>query len=57
MPGIEVDIVAGRQPSEFAIFVDDRPAFSRLEQRRFPEIDDLLEICRTWAGIYPDYPD
>jgi hypothetical protein len=33
----------------FAVFIYDKPAFSRLEQRRFPELDDLLEICRTGA--------
>jgi hypothetical protein len=47
LPAIDVEIFAGEQKSEFAIFVDDVQAFSRLEQRRFPELEDLLEICRT----------
>lgn len=47
MPAIEVEIVAGQQRSEFAVFVDEAQACSRLEQRRFPELEDLLEICRT----------
>ncbi|MCK4623344.1 MAG: Rdx family protein [Desulfuromonadales bacterium] len=47
MQNVEVEIVVGQQKSEFAVFVDDTLAFSRLEQRRFPELDDLLEICQT----------
>jgi hypothetical protein len=49
MPSVEVDLVAGQQRSEFAVFVDDTQAFSRLDRRRFPELDDLLEICRRGA--------
>ena len=34
----------GPQKSEFAVFVDEVAVFSRLEQRRFPETDELVEI-------------
>ena len=36
---------AGLQKSEFAVFVDDVAVFSRLEQYRFPEVDELITIC------------
>ena len=49
MPAVEVDIFAGEQKSEFAVFVDGAKVFSRLERRRFPELEDFLEICRTMA--------
>jgi len=35
----------GPQKSEFAVFVDQVLVFSRLEQRRFPETDELVAIC------------
>lgn len=35
----------GPQKSEFAVFVDEVAVFSRFEQRRFPEADELVEIC------------
>jgi predicted Rdx family selenoprotein len=41
----EVEIEMGPQKSEFAVFVDEVEVFSRLEQRRFPEADELVEIC------------
>ena len=41
----EITIEAGPQKSEFAILVDDKEVFSRLEQSRFPETEELLEIC------------
>ncbi len=50
MQNVEVDIFAGEEKSEFAIFLDDQRAFSRLEERRFPELEDLLEICRAKAS-------
>jgi hypothetical protein len=43
---VAVEIIAGREKSEFAVFVDDAPVFSRLQQRRYPELDELLAICR-----------
>jgi len=45
-----VGIFAGEQKSEFAVIVDGAREFSRLEQRRFPELDDLLAICRSGAA-------
>ncbi|MBN1957549.1 MAG: SelT/SelW/SelH family protein [Desulfuromonadales bacterium] len=45
-PDIEVEIVAGELKSEFAILINDTQVFSRLEERRFPELDDVLELCR-----------
>jgi hypothetical protein len=47
LPAVAVEIFAGEQQSEFALFVDDVQVFSRLELRRFPELEDLLEACRT----------
>jgi hypothetical protein len=44
-----VEIVAGEQKSEFAILINDKQAFSRLEERRFPELDDLLTLCAQEA--------
>jgi hypothetical protein len=44
-----VEIEVGPQKSEFAVFVDEVPVFSRLEQRRFPETDELVEICSKLA--------
>jgi len=41
----EVEIEIGTEKSEFAVFVDDVAVFSRLEERRFPETDELVEIC------------
>jgi len=41
----EIEIVAGEQKSEFAVRIDDRLVFSRLEERRFPELDELLALC------------
>jgi len=41
----EVEIKIGLQKSEFAVFVDEVAVFSRLEQRRFPEADELMGIC------------
>ncbi len=35
----------GPNKSEFAVFLNDLPIFSRMEQRRYPEADELLEIC------------
>jgi hypothetical protein len=46
----EIEIVAGEQKSEFAVRIDDRQAFSRLEERRFPELEDLLVLCRKQAA-------
>lgn len=46
LPVIAVEIVAGEQKSEFAIQINDTQVFSRLEERRFPELDDVLELCR-----------
>jgi hypothetical protein len=37
---------AGAQKSEFAVLINDTQVFSRLEERRFPELEDLLELCR-----------
>jgi len=44
---VDVETEAGPQKSEFALFVNGEQKFSRLEQRRFPEMEDLLEICRS----------
>jgi len=41
----EVEMEIGPQKSEFAVFVDEVAVFSRFEQRRFPEADELVEIC------------
>jgi len=41
--GAKVEIEAGTQKSEFAVFVDGKQIFSRLEQRRYPELDELVE--------------
>jgi hypothetical protein len=41
-----VEIIAGEQKSEFAVLINDTQIFSRLEERRFPEFEDLLELCR-----------
>jgi len=38
-----VEIEAGTQKSEFAVFVDGEQIFSRLEQRRFPELAELVQ--------------
>jgi len=46
LPGITAEIIAGEQKSEFAIVINDTQVFSRLEERRFPELDDVLEFCR-----------
>ena len=43
-------IAVGPQKSEFAVFVDQVQVFSRLEQRRFPETDELVAICTKIAG-------
>lgn len=40
----------GPQKSEFAVFVDEVQIFSRLEQRRFPETDELVDIYNKIAG-------
>jgi len=40
----------GLQKSEFAVLVDEVQVFSRLEQRRFPEADELVAICTQQAG-------
>jgi len=32
------------------VFVDEVQIFSRLEQRRFPETDELVDICSKIAG-------
>ena len=40
-----IEIEVGTEKSEFAVFVDEVAVFSRLEQRRFPETDELVEIC------------
>jgi hypothetical protein len=50
MQAAEVEIFAGKEKSEFAVFVDDERAFSRMEQRRFPELEDLLKICQANAS-------
>jgi selT/selW/selH-like putative selenoprotein len=44
-PQIKAEIVSGEQKSEFAILINDKQVFSRLEERRFPELEDLLELC------------
>jgi hypothetical protein len=44
-PRIKAEIVAGEQKSEFAILLNDKQVFSRLAERRFPELEDLLELC------------
>jgi len=41
----EVEIEVGPEKSEFAVFVNEVAVFSRLEQYRFPETDELVEIC------------
>ncbi|NCO51533.1 MAG: hypothetical protein GW875_05495 [Deltaproteobacteria bacterium] len=46
LPEITAEIIAGEQKSEFAILINDTQVFSRLEERRFPELDDVLELCR-----------
>ncbi|NJD39605.1 MAG: hypothetical protein FIA89_14980 [Geobacter sp.] len=46
----DVTIEVGPQKSEFAVFVDEVQVFSRLEQRRFPETDELVAICSKIAG-------
>jgi len=45
----DVAIEVGPQKSEFAVFVDEVQVFSRLEQRRFPETDELVAICSQIA--------
>jgi len=45
--GVELEV--GPQKSEFAVFIDDVLVFSRLEQRRFPETDELVELCNKAA--------
>ncbi|WP_432818589.1 Rdx family protein [Trichloromonas sp.] len=39
-----MDIEAGPQRSEFAVVVDGSPVFSRLEQRRYPEVEEVVAI-------------
>jgi len=41
----EVIIEPGPQRSEFAVFVNDKLVFSRLQQRHYPEPDQLIELC------------
>jgi selT/selW/selH-like putative selenoprotein len=41
----DVEIEAGQQKSEFAVFVDGVRIFSRLEHGRFPEVAELVVIC------------
>jgi len=41
----DITIEAGQQKSEFAVFVDDVQVFSRLELYRYPEVDELIDIC------------
>jgi len=43
--GLEVEIEAGTQKSEFAVFVDGKQRFSRLEQMRYPEAEEIVQIC------------
>ena len=45
-----VEIEIGPEKSEFAVFVDEVAVFSRLEQRRFPETNELVEICNKIVG-------
>jgi hypothetical protein len=45
-----VVIIAGEQKSEFAVMINDTQVFSRLEERRFPELEDLLELCRLGSA-------
>ena len=47
----EVTIEAGPEKSEFAVLADGEQIFSRLEQRRFPETDELIEICRGIRSV------
>jgi hypothetical protein len=41
-----VEIIAGELKSEFAVLINDAQVFSRLQERRFPELEDVLEFCR-----------
>lgn len=50
MPNVDVETVSGQQKSEFAIHVNEEQKFSRLEERRFPELEDLVEICQAKAS-------
>jgi selT/selW/selH-like putative selenoprotein len=43
----EVVIEPGPLKSEFAVFVDGAPVFSRLEQGRYPEEEEMVTKCRT----------
>jgi len=36
----------GPQRSEFAVVVDGSPVFSRLEQRRYPEVEEIVALLR-----------
>jgi selT/selW/selH-like putative selenoprotein len=47
LPQARIEVTAGPQKSEFAVFLDGAPLFSRLEQRRFPEAEELLNLCHA----------
>jgi hypothetical protein len=47
--GAEVTIEVGPSRSEFAVFVDEVVVFSRMEQRRYPEAEELVAICTRIA--------
>ncbi|MGD9809311.1 MAG: Rdx family protein [Deferribacterales bacterium] len=39
-----IEIKPGQQKSEFAVYIDDKLAFSRLEQRRYPDAEEIEKI-------------
>jgi hypothetical protein len=45
-PAAAIDIEAGPHRSEFAVVVDGSPVFSRLEQRRYPEVEEVVVLLR-----------
>jgi len=45
-PDAAIDIEVGPQRSEFAVVVDGSPVFSRLEQRRYPEVEEVAVLLR-----------
>lgn len=45
----EVTIEPGPQKSEFAVFVNGKLMFSRLQQRHYPEPDELVALCTQAA--------
>jgi len=44
---VTVEIERGPKQSELAVLVDGEQIFSRLEQMRYPEVRELIALCRN----------